>query len=275
MPERTCVIDGCDRPAKSRGWCQTHYMRWRRNGDPLIVTSKPPLPTGCSIDGCAGSRYARGWCAVHYGRWFNHGSPDERTETVACVDCDVSFVRTRQGGALRCDPCRLAAERGYGRTAWEKKAAVLRAARAQARAANSRACKICGTIFAPSMSSGPLPSTCSQSCRKLDKDLRGAAWRKANPDKVRDYQHNRRAILRDVPHARIDEAVVAERDNFTCALCHEPVDCELRWPHPMSPSLDHIIPLSKDGTSHTYANVQLSHYSCNCRRGARPLEAAN
>lgn len=30
---RLCSIDGCERRADSRGWCQTHYMRWRRNGD--------------------------------------------------------------------------------------------------------------------------------------------------------------------------------------------------------------------------------------------------
>lgn len=34
MPKATCSIDGCDRPAQARGWCGTHYMRWRRHGDP-------------------------------------------------------------------------------------------------------------------------------------------------------------------------------------------------------------------------------------------------
>jgi hypothetical protein len=36
MPERiACSIEGCTKPAKSRGWCQAHYGRWFRNGDPL------------------------------------------------------------------------------------------------------------------------------------------------------------------------------------------------------------------------------------------------
>lgn len=31
MQDRTCTIDGCDKRAAGHGWCQTHYMRWRRH----------------------------------------------------------------------------------------------------------------------------------------------------------------------------------------------------------------------------------------------------
>lgn len=36
-----CSIDGCPRPAKyaKSGWCQTHYHRWWRHGDPSIVNT--------------------------------------------------------------------------------------------------------------------------------------------------------------------------------------------------------------------------------------------
>lgn len=34
---RTCSIEGCERPAKARTWCNTHYERWRRHGDPLMI----------------------------------------------------------------------------------------------------------------------------------------------------------------------------------------------------------------------------------------------
>lgn len=36
MGQRTCSIADCDKPAKTRGWCQTHYGRWSRYGDPNI-----------------------------------------------------------------------------------------------------------------------------------------------------------------------------------------------------------------------------------------------
>lgn len=32
MANRTCTITGCGRPLRARGWCATHYSRWRRNG---------------------------------------------------------------------------------------------------------------------------------------------------------------------------------------------------------------------------------------------------
>lgn len=63
---------------------------------------------------------------------------------------------------------------------------------------------------------------------------------------------------------------VFERDGWTCGLCGEPVDRELKWPDPMSPSLDHVIPLIKGG-DHSRANTQCSHLTCNVRKHDRIL----
>lgn len=32
---QTCSVELCDQPARGKGFCQPHYMRWLRHGDPL------------------------------------------------------------------------------------------------------------------------------------------------------------------------------------------------------------------------------------------------
>lgn len=32
---RLCSIEGCDKPVVARGWCDTHYCRWKRHGHPM------------------------------------------------------------------------------------------------------------------------------------------------------------------------------------------------------------------------------------------------
>jgi hypothetical protein len=33
---KICAVEGCEKPAiNSRGWCNAHYLRWLRHGDPL------------------------------------------------------------------------------------------------------------------------------------------------------------------------------------------------------------------------------------------------
>ena len=40
MPRKPCVIENCNTPQNARGWCYTHYNRWRRNGNPLTLINK-------------------------------------------------------------------------------------------------------------------------------------------------------------------------------------------------------------------------------------------
>lgn len=35
MTQGICSVEGCERPARCRGWCTKHYQRWAAHGDPL------------------------------------------------------------------------------------------------------------------------------------------------------------------------------------------------------------------------------------------------
>lgn len=37
MSKRICSIDGCTTKVHARGWCNLHYRRWERNGDPVML----------------------------------------------------------------------------------------------------------------------------------------------------------------------------------------------------------------------------------------------
>ena len=49
----------------------------------------------------------------------------------------------------------------------------------------------------------------------------------------------------------------------TCGICGQPVDKSLRYPHPLSPVIDHIIPVNRNGHPSDIKNLQLAHWQCN------------
>lgn len=74
MAEATCSIEGCERRKVARGWCATHYGRWRRHGDPG-ANDIQPRRTGCQVEGCDRKHFGRGYCQTHRYRWAENGDP--------------------------------------------------------------------------------------------------------------------------------------------------------------------------------------------------------
>lgn len=55
-----------------------------------------------------------------------------------------------------------------------------------------------------------------------------------------------------------------------CHLCQQAIDYRLRYPHPDSFSVDHVVPLSEaPHLAEDPANLAASHLRCNVSRGAR------
>ena len=60
---------------------------------------------------------------------------------------------------------------------------------------------------------------------------------------------------------RAKKTILATQD--ICGICGNPVDKSLKWPHPLSPTVDHIIPIIKGGHPTDLHNMQLAHWCCN------------
>ncbi len=57
-----------------------------------------------------------------------------------------------------------------------------------------------------------------------------------------------------------------------CALCGRPVDFSLKFPDPMSPTIDHIIPIAKGGHPSDIENLQLAHLACNRKKADKGVK---
>ena len=59
-----------------------------------------------------------------------------------------------------------------------------------------------------------------------------------------------------------------------CAICGRPVDMSLKAPDPMSPTVDHIIPVNKGGHPSDINNLQLAHWICNRMKSDKLIDSA-
>ena len=102
---KECKIEGCSKPAKARGWCQMHYVRWLKHGSPHVtLQDKGEKYDGpCVIDGCEKPAKAKRMCSMHYQRWTRalsaakgeainteHASPKPTYEQWARCICELN-----------------------------------------------------------------------------------------------------------------------------------------------------------------------------------------
>ena len=229
-----CSIPECEKPTghkgTARGWCQMHYNRWLRNGDPLVRTMRV-FATGCTVDGCLKPHEAKGLCSAHVTNLRRYGNPVHRKPGSVvdgqkiCAACGEEFPISNfyaVGESLnaRCIPCASAKAKAYR----ESRIEIVR------------------------------------------EQFRAAAARR--PLQRRDAARKRKALIR---HASVEDVVsmaVYDRDGWICGICLAHIPRVTIWPHPLSPSLDHIHAISNGG-DHSYSNTQASHLACNMSKGAR------
>jgi 5-methylcytosine-specific restriction endonuclease McrA len=70
-----CSIEDCDRYCYGWGYCQLHYERFKKHGDPNINKNPRLVNVGCSVDGCEEKHYGKTFCKKHYDYNHRNGSP--------------------------------------------------------------------------------------------------------------------------------------------------------------------------------------------------------
>lgn len=117
-----CSIEDCGKPCESRGYCNMHYTRWLRHGDPNTVLRErnrngiaPCSQDGCdkisrtaglcvkhykqemyakrgecSVEGCSVTWSAQGLCHKHYIRLRSWGTTDDPPPTTLRGSCSVA-----------------------------------------------------------------------------------------------------------------------------------------------------------------------------------------
>lgn len=220
----------------------------------------------CSIDGCSKALCARGWCQMHYRRWKNHGDPSvvlpgrngagPRIQGVEpCVIEGCTKVRFSR------DWCSA----HYSR--WKRHGAPT--ARVRGEVVEGR--RICAGCGEDKPLSEWTPGSTGR-CKACVADAQ-RSWRQAHPDhwrtpaeraRIRAYRARKLTATVEV----FDPHEIFERDGWVCGICDRAIDPTLAYPHRLSVSLDHVIPLSRGG-EHSRANTQAAHMACNSAKRDR------
>jgi 5-methylcytosine-specific restriction endonuclease McrA len=175
---------------------------------------------------------------------------------VTCEHCGGNLTKPRRGPMPRYCSASCRARACTARAAADGRLARWNATRAARLRVDptDKTCPYCGAMFETTRPTNDL--TCgSKSCRRAHQRQR-----------VIPYVDHRRRVVR--AGEIFDRFEIFERDGWRCGICGEHVDSALEHPHPLSASIDHVVPLGRGG-EHRRSNVRCAHLICNNRRGIR------
>ena len=185
----------------------------------------------CAVEGCDEPRRKRDWCGKHYSTWRRTGdanAPLKNPWTTEWV----------------CVVCGADVPKGSGRRKCCSDNCQAIDSRHKGNVPKVADCALCGDeidLFARNYN-GRKKRTDTRLCDKCGR-VNAYAWSRHLPD-------------------------LLARDNHTCGICSQHIDTTLKYPNPMSATVDHILPRSLGGTNDV-DNLQPSHALCNSTKQDR------
>ena len=85
----------------------------------------------------------------------------------------------------------------------------------------------------------------------------------------RERRARRRARQRGAYVEQVGLVYLCKRERWICQLCGRAVKRNAAVPHPLAPTTDHIVPISRGG-AHSKLNTQLAHFRCNALKSDGP-----
>ncbi len=83
MSRRRCEVEGCNSLRFGHGYCNMHYKRWRKTGDPGPVVPLRQPGRVCGVADCVRPHAAHGMCKSHWQRWVDSGRGELPTTPIA------------------------------------------------------------------------------------------------------------------------------------------------------------------------------------------------
>lgn len=120
-----------------------------------------------------------------------------------------------------------------------------------------KTCKECGSVFKTRRITAEY---CSDKCRN-----------EVNKRNHKEQKDKRRAVKKNAFVQRVNRKDIYLRDKGKCGICGKRIDLKIKYPHLLSLTIDHIIPLACGGT-HEPKNVQIAHFICNSKKSAGTIQ---
>jgi len=75
MEKKICTVDGCDGKAIVKGYCNKHYLRFKKYGSPLVCSVVSNKNKICKVKGCNNKARTKEYCGKHYKRYLKYNNP--------------------------------------------------------------------------------------------------------------------------------------------------------------------------------------------------------